>query len=94
MIVNSLEEYKNMYVCVIGTLIRFENLVAILNVDGREICIRYKDQMKYGHTPILVEGKVQNGFLIEENIEVFDDKFNMENLKHYFSIIQKDNSIF
>ena len=50
--------------------------------------------MKYGHTPILVEGKVQNGFLIEENIEVFDDKFNMENLKHYFSIIQKDNSIF
>lgn len=94
MIVNSLEEYENMYVCVIGTLIRFENLVAILNVDGREIYIRYKDQMKYGHTPILVEGKVQNGFLIEENIEVFDDKFNIENLKHYFSIIQKDNSIF
>lgn len=94
MIVNSLKDYENMHVCIIGTFVRFENLIAILNVDGHEVHVRYKDQTKYTQTPLLIEGKVQNGFLVEENIETFDDKFNMENLKHYFSVIQRDNTIF
>lgn len=94
MFVNSLLNYDNKDVSVVGIIEKLDDDIVFLKSGEHEIMVKHNGLDSYKSKYVRVKGKIINGVLIEHVVNKIPDEFDMKLFNRFVELNMNFGSIF